>query len=311
MERLAKSLGPSAHGALLHKRLLVTVGQGDIAQTRKVALCCPPDHPYSFVIRYQAASAEVHHGDFRAGFEELLAVAKEYLQKLGLNPKIILFKNPPELLALMAPTANIVDIHHLADCYSEIYKIGNRKPEVRPRLAIFAVWAMKFYSMSGAIRSALVAGQDYVDIMLREFNDPEGARRFLTEILIPAALENPLPDLVTAIRAQYAVVCAHCGDFKAAEDLMVRLLPYADSMSAPARAEIYRQRDLIESLRARGPLSPELIEARRRELLEQHARADDLRQRLTATTSSVGKASRNAPCPCGSGKKFKKCHGLG
>jgi len=22
-----------------------------------------------------------------------------------------------------------------------------------------------------------------------------------------------------------------------------------------------------------------------------------------------GKVSRNAPCPCGSGKKFKQCHG--
>ena len=25
--------------------------------------------------------------------------------------------------------------------------------------------------------------------------------------------------------------------------------------------------------------------------------------------SSWGKVSRNAPCPCGSGKKFKYCHG--
>jgi preprotein translocase subunit SecA len=23
----------------------------------------------------------------------------------------------------------------------------------------------------------------------------------------------------------------------------------------------------------------------------------------------VGKVGRNEPCPCGSGKKFKKCHG--
>jgi len=263
------------------------------------------------VIRYQAAAAEAHHGDSRAGFEELLAVAEEYLQKLGLNPKIILFKNPPELLALMTPNANIVDINHLADCYNEIYKIGNRRPELRSKLTTFAIWAMKFYSMSGATRSALLAGQEYVDIMLRELNDPEGARRFLEETLIPAAQEDPLPDLVTAIRAQHAVVCAHCGDFKVAEDLMDRLFPYADSLSAPARAEIYRQRDLVESLRARGPLPPELLEARRRELLEQHALADDLRRRLTSARPLVGNVSRDDPCPCGSGKKFKKCHGLG
>jgi preprotein translocase subunit SecA len=25
--------------------------------------------------------------------------------------------------------------------------------------------------------------------------------------------------------------------------------------------------------------------------------------------STWGKVARNAPCPCGSGKKFKQCHG--
>jgi len=28
-----------------------------------------------------------------------------------------------------------------------------------------------------------------------------------------------------------------------------------------------------------------------------------------AEDSTFGKVSRNAPCPCGSGKKFKQCHG--
>ena len=29
----------------------------------------------------------------------------------------------------------------------------------------------------------------------------------------------------------------------------------------------------------------------------------------TATDDPYGGASRNAECPCGSGKKYKKCHG--
>ncbi|MGK5083706.1 SEC-C metal-binding domain-containing protein [Bdellovibrionota bacterium FG-1] len=29
----------------------------------------------------------------------------------------------------------------------------------------------------------------------------------------------------------------------------------------------------------------------------------------TAVGSDVAKAGRNDPCPCGSGKKYKKCHG--
>lgn len=29
----------------------------------------------------------------------------------------------------------------------------------------------------------------------------------------------------------------------------------------------------------------------------------------TAKVRAAGKVGRNAKCPCGSGKKFKKCHG--
>ena len=35
----------------------------------------------------------------------------------------------------------------------------------------------------------------------------------------------------------------------------------------------------------------------------QKSRADWVKVR------AAGKVGRNAPCPCGSGKKFKKCHG--
>ncbi|MBI4338988.1 MAG: SEC-C domain-containing protein [Chloroflexi bacterium] len=38
------------------------------------------------------------------------------------------------------------------------------------------------------------------------------------------------------------------------------------------------------------------------------ARAADQRQ-FSEAHASLGKIGRNDPCPCGSGKKFKKCHG--
>lgn len=31
---------------------------------------------------------------------------------------------------------------------------------------------------------------------------------------------------------------------------------------------------------------------------------------IMTETSDYGKVSRNEPCPCGSGKKFKRCHGV-
>jgi preprotein translocase subunit SecA len=51
---------------------------------------------------------------------------------------------------------------------------------------------------------------------------------------------------------------------------------------------------------------------------EERSRAQQARWRLTsgeqpeaavAETARSDKIPRNAPCPCGSGKKYKKCHG--
>jgi preprotein translocase subunit SecA len=39
--------------------------------------------------------------------------------------------------------------------------------------------------------------------------------------------------------------------------------------------------------------------------------ADGQEQSAVVETARSDKVPRNAPCPCGSGKKFKKCHGLG
>ena len=32
-------------------------------------------------------------------------------------------------------------------------------------------------------------------------------------------------------------------------------------------------------------------------------------RRRTAPQAVIDKVPRNAPCPCGSGRKYKKCHG--
>ncbi|MCW8880124.1 MAG: SEC-C metal-binding domain-containing protein [Kangiellaceae bacterium] len=42
---------------------------------------------------------------------------------------------------------------------------------------------------------------------------------------------------------------------------------------------------------------------------EENTRDLDILQSKTATVKSEKKASRNDPCPCGSGKKYKKCCG--
>ena len=51
-------------------------------------------------------------------------------------------------------------------------------------------------------------------------------------------------------------------------------------------------------------------EARRRQMREQNLvyNAGELPRRAPHARE-VAKVGRNDPCPCGSGKKFKKCHG--
>ena len=48
---------------------------------------------------------------------------------------------------------------------------------------------------------------------------------------------------------------------------------------------------------------------RRRWLREQSAAARRASRRSSAIASEWDKVGRNDPCPCGSGKKYKKCHG--
>ena len=118
--------------------------------------------------------------------------------------------------------------------------------------------------------------------------DFDGAREFIEQNLLPNVVNLKVLSRVVPIRSQYAVVLAYCGDFDAASAEMEQLESYADGLDEPGRRELRDQRDLIARIRAEGPprqWSPVALPAR---------------------STKVG---RNAPCPCGSGKKYKKCHG--
>jgi len=42
---------------------------------------------------------------------------------------------------------------------------------------------------------------------------------------------------------------------------------------------------------------------------ENNGEADSAESKTLTVSKSVPKVGRNDPCPCGSGKKYKKCHG--
>ena len=283
MRALVDRAGADAHGALMHKEAIVALKRCDFPALRAVVASCPSDHRYARILRYHGALGEGEAGNIPVAIMMLLGVAEEYLAEVGLTPKGIFATGPAELVRLMSPTADVEHVRHLADCYHAISRFASRSEvnEHHNLSGIFTIWAMKFYDIAGATRSALSVGQDWVDVVINLWNEPATARKFLEESLLPAAAGSRMPDVALHVRAQYAVVCALTGDYGTADAEMGRLQPYVAALPPSARAEVHNQIQLVARLRA-----------------------DASRKMLPR-----GKVGRNERCPCGSGSKFKKCCG--
>ena len=70
--------------------------------------------------------------------------------------------------------------------------------------------------------------------------------------------------------------------------------------------QLYTQEEIEELKRKQQ----EMLEAQ----IEAHKKAQEAAEKAeagksTPVTRSTNKVGRNDPCPCGSGKKFKHCHG--
>jgi hypothetical protein len=316
MERLATAVGSETRGPILHKRLLVAAGRGDIATVRSIVGIASAQPRYDRVLRYHGALAEASHGDIDDAIDQLWKLANEYMTAIGLSPQQVLGANPIALQALMKADTDIGDVRRLADCCDAIAKLGRGYPRHRARVGINAIWATKFYGMVGAHRSSLLAGQEMLDVLLEDLGDPEEPRRWMEDVMLPAAEQAKLPDLNVPIRAQYAVLLAHCGDFAAAEAVFKKLEPYVSSLRPEGREEIENQKRLLAALVKKGPPTPQEIAARNARIAAQHDLANQLRRQLSGTPLPTGdaparsnKLGRNQPCPCGSGKKYKKCCG--
>jgi preprotein translocase subunit SecA len=71
-------------------------------------------------------------------------------------------------------------------------------------------------------------------------------------------------------------------------------VPNEDEMEAKRAAEEARRRELARALQERHASSPS---------------AGPEAQTASTVTREAPKVGRNAPCPCGSGRKYKQCHG--
>ena len=100
---------------------------------------------------------------------------------------------------------------------------------------------------------------------------------------MPYVGELNLPTERIFVRSQYAVVLARCGDHSEAEATLKRLKPYYVGLDEKLRSELMKNERLVHLAKSSALYRP--------------------------SKPITGRAGRNEPCPCGSGLKFKKCHG--
>lgn len=247
------------------------------------------------IFRYNAAVSMFFLGEFEIAESEVADLVNEYYDVIGLTPQIVLGRNAPELRPLLRQSPDLTDnLKHLADSLDLYAKAMTAQGKVSPFARIHA---LKFYDLARSPESQFRVGQDLVDeFVLR--NDFVGARQIIETNLLPMLQQLKLASYVIPVRSQYAVVLAYCGDFGRAEAEMARLTPYEPGLSPRGQRELRDQRRLIFEIKQRGP-PPQF-----RMPTEFPKSLGAFRQSI-----SVKKVGRNEPCPCGSGLKFKKCHG--
>lgn len=252
-----------------------------------------PDRPgHLRIFRYNAARALLDLGRFEEASDEIGELIEEYYEVLGLTPKDITGRNARDIRPLLKEDHNLVDnLKHLADCLDMYGRIANAMGGTSPFARIHA---MKFYELAQAPDSLIRVGQDLVDEFVGR-NDFIGARQMIETNLLPNVLHLKLAARIIPVRSQYAVVLAMCGDFAAADAEMARLAPYEAGLDERGQWELRNQRKAIAKLRLTGP-PPQL-------------RLGRPPAAVRPTGPPRTKVGRNEPCPCGSGRKYKKCHG--
>ncbi len=285
------------------KEMLLLAVSGRTQDMRRVmrdtaaAMGANPIHRRIF--RYNAAVAMYQAGDMATAADEARSVAEEYFRILGIGPQDVMGRNAPELRQHLKSSETLADdCKHLADCLELCAKAADAGGGSAPFARIHA---MKFYELAQAPDSMLRVGMDVVDESVRR-NDFTGAREFIESNLLPLLGQLKLASYLIPVRSQHAVVLAYCSEFDAADAEMARLAPYEPGLPDEGRMELAMQRRLVGRLRREGPPPQWVMPPGTPTTFEGLLRM----ARRSAPTRKVG---RNAACPCGSGLKYKKCHG--
>ncbi len=305
VERLAEmnalvrqgNLGRREKLGLLFKELAAAGYDGDRAAIERIygsgKALLAGDPLFSRLLRYNRAVALYRVEEYAAVIEAIEPLIAEYYSAVGLKEADLLMKSNAQLYALLPQPVDTDALKRLADSLSlwACARVGlNLAPMLR------RIHAVKLYALAQAGRSAVTTGLEIVDDFLTLMADPIGARQTMEQIVLPAVAEFQPTDMIIPVRSHHAIVLAWCGEIAEARREMRALSEYAGSREQHAMlAERKRFIDDIAAGRVR--------------LIRQLPPAGALRSIPGAEKVLARKIGRNEPCPCGSGRKYKRCHG--
>ena len=265
------------------RKVLLASDQGRKDEVEQAVAYATPkisDPDYRRVFDYNHAVALWKLKRHKAAEAMCQKVVREYFEILGLTPQTVMGKNSDVLWKIIKRPPDVHEhIKHLADAL-EVYAHAREGQGLEARLQ--RIHAMKFYGMVEGYESIVRVGQDLADEFVGA-QDYEGAKEVMEQHVLPVVTQAGLIGRLVQVRSQYAVILAWCGDHQGAISEIRRLDPYVEGLEDWQKRELNGQTALIGSITRES--------------------------RRVAFRSHVGTVGRNEPCPCGSGRKFKKCHG--
>lgn len=242
------------------------------------------------IISYAYASAQIKIRRFREAEREAARLVNTYYKIVGFTAQELLAKNPDFIAELIRERkSDTSEVKRLADSLY-LYFLARHLRQTPSTHEI--ITAHKLYITVGFWAAAVRSGQEAADQFLTLTADPQMARGLLESLISIVEVKN-LIEYMAPLHAHYAVILAYCGQFERARKTMIELAPFVGDLPEDQRKDILGQRELIERI-AQGKVA-----------LRRQASAED----SIGTLLAGKKIERNAPCPCGSGLKYKKCHG--
>ena len=283
--------------ALVMKKMLIAAARGRpikvqtyYSQARTTPLMSPAKLR---ILEYNYANCLFRISDYALAEKLLYTLIEEYYKVLGIAANDVILKKAIDIIPKLSAKCSIDDAKHLADTLDLTAQVltAQGKPS-----GLCRIHACKFYAISDSISSAVRVGQDFVDESLSR-NDLRSAREMFENMLLPLIRERKMLGHWVDVHSQYAVVLAYDGEVEQARTLMKSLEPMVGEDTA-FRAQFVRQREIIEAVGQSKSVLPSSPNCESPDVVEAFP--------LSPPPRKVG---RNQECPCGSGKKYKKCCG--